>query len=62
MWTRSEEMKIQSGRHRGRSLKVGGTMKYMHCAEKYNDLIFLFFKLENTGHVFVCKMLENSGS
>lgn len=35
MWKRSEQMKIQSGRHQGRALseEVGGAVKYMHCAK-----------------------------
>lgn len=35
MWKRSEQMKIQSGRHEGRALseEVGGAVTHMHCAE-----------------------------
>lgn len=35
MWKRSEQMKIQSGRHQRRVLSegVGGAVKYMHYVQ-----------------------------
>lgn len=57
-------MKIQSGRHQGRSIdeEVGGAVWYIYCAGKMDRTLFEKIQATYFENVFVYRMSGNSGS